>query len=414
MTASAHLDYCYGDKVKIDSFCRLPRIFVTDEFYRTVPAEIKVLYGLMLDRVAMSMRNGLRDRYGRVGIFFTIREASRLLHVGKDKAIGLFKRMETLGLIRRRKQGAKRPDLILVRTFEEVPAEDAEEAPEEAATDFMEAESVPVEIQETPAQSEYVDKQPVQEEAPTPTRDAVSATPAQTDAPEAIDNFEAPEAVRRGLSDLLRECAASVRRLGDLLLGPAAPGGQTSRKQTSRLPLSGTLDSLKSDRNYTDIKHTEFPHYNQSIYPEGVSSYEEGGSEGTAATEKEKCLESKRGLLRDNVDYAGLLRDYPNRREEIAGYVEIMAQACCSDRPEIRINQQDWSQVCVRSVFEKLERKHIAYVLKCMAQIPPNIRNVRAYALSTLYNSYAILQRDPQSEKSRRKARKRYKNWHEA
>ena len=161
-------------------------------------------------------------------------------------------------------------------------------------------------------------------------------------------------------------------------------------------------------------EYTEFLHYNQSIYPEGVSSYEEGGSEGTAATEKEKCLESKRGLLRDNVDYAGLLRDYPDRREEITGYVEIMAQACCSDRPKIRINRQDYAQVCVRSVFEKLERKHIAYVLKCMAQIPPNIRNVRAYALSTLYNSYAILQRDPQSEKSRRKARKRYKNWHEA
>ena len=409
MTASAHLDYCYGDKVKIDSFCRLPRIFVTDEFYCAVPAEIKVLYGLMLDRTAMSMRNGLRDKDGRVGIFFTIQEASRLLHVGKDKAIGLFKRMETLGLIHRRKQGAKRPDLILVRTFVE---EDMEEMPEEAATDFMEAESVPVEIQETPAQSEYVDEQPVREEAATPAQDAAPATPAQTDAPNA--NPEASDAVRRGLSDLLRECAASVRRLGDLLLSPAAPGGQTSPKQTSRLPLSGTLEVPKSDRNYTDKKYTEFLHYNQSIYPEGVSSYEEGGSDGTAATEKEKHLDSMRELLRDNVDYAGLLRDYPDRRKEIAGCVEIMAQACCSERPEIRINQQDWSQVCVRSVFEKLERKHIAYVLKCMAQIPPNIRNVRAYALSTLYNSYAILQRGPQSEKSRRKARKRYKNWHEA
>ena len=414
MTASAHLDYCYGDKVKIDSFCRLPRIFVTDEFYLTVPAEIKVLYGLMLDRAAMSMRNGLRDKDGRVGIFFTIREASRLLRVGKDKAIGLFKRMETLGLIRRRKQGAKRPDLILVRTFTDVPAEDAEEAPEEAATDFMEAESVPVEIQETPAQSEYVDEQPVQDEPATPAQDAAPVMPAQTDAPNSDANSEASDAVRRGLRDLLRECAASVRRLGDLLLSPGAPGGQTSRKQTSRLPLSGTLEVPKSDRNYTDIKHTEFLHYNQSIYPEGVSLYEEGGSEGTAAPEKEKHLDSMRGLLRDNVDYAGLLRDCPDRREEIKGCVEIMAQACCSDRPEIRINRQDYAQVCVRSVFEKLERKHIAYVLKCMAQIPPNIRNVRAYALSTLYNSYAILQRDPISEKRRRKARKRYKNWHEA
>ena len=114
------------------------------------------------------------------------------------------------------------------------------------------------------------------------------------------------------------------------------------------------------------------------------------------------------------MDYEGLIRDYPKRREEIAGYVEIMAQCCCSDRREIRIDQQDFPQACVRSVFEKLERRHMEYVLKCMAHIPPNIRNVRAYALSTLYNSYAILQRGPISEKRRKKARKRYKNWHNA
>ena len=107
------------------------------------------------------------------------------------------------------------------------------------------------------------------------------------------------------------------------------------------------------------------------------------------------------------------MRDCPNRRGEIAGYAEIMAQACCSDRREIRINQQDFPQVCVRSVFEKLERKHIEYVLKCMAQISPKVRNIRAYALSTLYNSYLIFQRGPLSEKSRKKARKYYKNWHE-
>ena len=251
MTAPAYLDYCYGDEVKIDSFCRLPRILVTDGFYRTVPAEIKILYCLMLDRVAMSMRNDWRDEYGRVVIFFTIREAARLLNVGKDKATRLFKRMETLGLIRRRKQGPKLPDLILVRTFVEVPVEDMEEASEETATVFAEADSVPGETPEAPAQSEYVDERPVQEEASTPAQDAAPVTPAQT---------EASDAVRRGLSDLLRECAASVRRLGDLLLGSSFPGGQTSRKQTSRLPLSGTLEVPKSDRNYTDKNYTEFLH----------------------------------------------------------------------------------------------------------------------------------------------------------
>ena len=69
MATAMCLDYCYGDELKIDSFCRLPRILVTDEFYRAVPAEIKILYCLMLDRVAMSMRNDWRDEYGRVVIF---------------------------------------------------------------------------------------------------------------------------------------------------------------------------------------------------------------------------------------------------------------------------------------------------------------------------------------------------------
>ena len=234
MTASAHLDYCYGDKVKIDSFCRLPRIFVTDEFYLTVPAEIKVLYGLMLDRVAMSMRNDWRDEYGRVVIFFTIREAARLLNVGKDKATRLFKRMETLGLIRRRKWEPKRPDLILVRTFVEVPVEDMEEASEESATDFAEADSVPDETPETSAKPEYVEQPPVCEE---------TAMPSNADS-----GFQEPDAVRNGLDNLLRECVVSVRRLGDLLLG-AAPESRTSPEQTSRRPLWGSLDCPKCGRN---------------------------------------------------------------------------------------------------------------------------------------------------------------------
>ena len=37
MTAPVYLDYFYGDEVKIDSFYRLPRVFLTNEFYSGVP-----------------------------------------------------------------------------------------------------------------------------------------------------------------------------------------------------------------------------------------------------------------------------------------------------------------------------------------------------------------------------------------
>ena len=101
-------------------------------------------------------------------------------------------------------------------------------------------------------------------------------------------------------------------------------------------------------------KYKELLDYNQSIYPEGAALYEEDDdSDQAKAARKEEHLELLRELIRDNIDYDGLMRDYPNRRREIANYVEMMAQACCSDRREIRINQQDFPQVCVCSAFEK-------------------------------------------------------------
>ena len=396
------LDYFYGDEVKVDSFCRLPRIFVTNEFYRTIPAEIKVLYSLMLDRVAMSMRNNWRED-GRVFVYFTLEEAMRRVHVGRHKAIGLFRRMETLGLIRRRKQERGKPDRIFVREFREV--ENWEEPPAEDAANRAATETASVDI---PAETADIAETPV-------TVTETNATPAQV-APADSDS-KMRDDVRGGLCGLLRECAAGVRRLGDLLSGGGASEPQTSRNQTSRLPFSGSLHFPKPHPNYTDIRYKELFDYNQSVYREGTAitlREEDDDSEQAKAARKEESLEILRGLIRDNIDYAGLMRDCPNRRGEIAGYVEMMARACCSERREIRINQQDVPQTCVQSRFEKLERKHMEYVLKCMAHIAPEIRNVRAYALSTLYNSYAILQLGPLPRRSREKARKRYKNWHEA
>ena len=396
------LDYFYGDKVKVDSFCRLPRIFVTDEFYRTIPAEIKVLYSLMLDRVAMSMRNNWRED-GRVFIYFTLEEAMRRVHAGRHKAIGLFRRMETLGLIRRRKQERGKPDRIFVREFREV--ENWEEPPaEDAASVDILPETA--DIAETPVAVTETNEAPAQAD----TRSACADSEANADS-------ETPKAVQSGLCGLLHECAAGVRRLGDLILGGGVPEPQTSRNETSRLPFLGSLDFPKPHPNYTNTKYKELFDYNQSIHRERTAitlREDDDDSEQAKAARKEEHLENLRGLIQDDVDYAGLMRDYPKRREEIAGYVEIMAQCCCSDRREIRIDQQDFPQACVRSVFEKLERRHMEYVLKCMAHVPPNIRNIRAYALSTLYNSYAILQRGPLSWRSRKNGRKHYKNWHDA
>lgn len=67
-------DYFYGAEAEQFSFYRIPKVLFTEERFRSVSAEAKVLYGLLLDRMSLSCKNGWLDKEGRVYIIFTIEE----------------------------------------------------------------------------------------------------------------------------------------------------------------------------------------------------------------------------------------------------------------------------------------------------------------------------------------------------
>jgi len=64
-----------------------------------------------------------------------------------------------------------------------------------------------------------------------------------------------------------------------------------------------------------------------------------------------------------------------------------MLDAVCSTAPTIRINGEDMPQQVVKSRFLKLNSSHIEYVLEAMNKNPSDIRNIRAYLLTALYNA---------------------------
>lgn len=108
---SLDLAYFYGSEAEQYSFYRIPKVLLTDRRYKGVSMEAKVLYGLMLDRMGLSVRNGWLDDEGRVYIYFTLDDALAMLGCGKDKAVRLFKELDVsggIGLIERRKQGQGR------------------------------------------------------------------------------------------------------------------------------------------------------------------------------------------------------------------------------------------------------------------------------------------------------------------
>ena len=88
------LDYFYGNDAEQFTFYRIPKVLFTDQRYKSVSVEAKVLYGLLLDRMSLSIRSGWLDADGRVYIYFTLEEAIEFLGFGKDKLVKLFQELD--------------------------------------------------------------------------------------------------------------------------------------------------------------------------------------------------------------------------------------------------------------------------------------------------------------------------------
>lgn len=110
-------DYYYGKEAEQFCFYRIPKALFTEPCYQALSLEAKVLYGLLLDRMGLSVRNRKMDACGRVYIFFTMESALEMLNIGHNKAVRLFKELELIGLIERKKQGQGKPTVIYVKNF---------------------------------------------------------------------------------------------------------------------------------------------------------------------------------------------------------------------------------------------------------------------------------------------------------
>lgn len=110
--------WCSCSEIHKFTFYRIPKALFTEERFRTVTIGAKVLYGLLLDRMCLSVRNGWLDDQGRVYIIFTLREVMSALGCAVQKAAKLLAELEKkAGLIERKRQGLGKPGLIYVKNF---------------------------------------------------------------------------------------------------------------------------------------------------------------------------------------------------------------------------------------------------------------------------------------------------------
>ena len=116
-----NFDYYYGDESNQFAFYRIPRQLITGEAFKKLSTDAKLLYGLLLDRMGLSAKNGWYDDMGRVFIYYTLDEIQEDLNCGHEKAVRLLAELDTgkkgFGLIERVKQGQGRPTKLYVKRF---------------------------------------------------------------------------------------------------------------------------------------------------------------------------------------------------------------------------------------------------------------------------------------------------------
>ena len=320
-------NYYYSNEAEQFNFYRIPKILFTDKRFSKLSVEAKVLYGLLLDRMSLSVKNNWIDEDNRVYIYFKLEDVQEYMDIGKDKGIKLFSELDSekgIGLIERKKQGLGKPTMIYVMNFSTNLTE--LKTSEKSGADV----NIPDDIQngKVSIDADYEDAE--------------------------VQTSEKPK---------------SESRVGNI-----EEISKNAEVLTSEIPTSGLLKNRtqefgKSDSNNTNINNTEYSNINQSYQQDKELSKRE-------RYQKSVC---------DNIDYYVLIQKYSP--EKIDGIVNLMVDTMCADGDFIHIGFDKIPTMVITDVFLSLKSTHIEYVIECMEKNSTNISNIKNYLLRALYDA---------------------------
>ncbi len=120
MEPKIRFDYFYGKEADTFTFYRIPKLLFTEPMFKGLSSEAKLLYGLLLDRMSLSVKNGWFDEEGRAYIYFAIEDIAELLNCGKNKAVRSLQELVDdtgIGLIEKKRQGQGKSNILYVKNF---------------------------------------------------------------------------------------------------------------------------------------------------------------------------------------------------------------------------------------------------------------------------------------------------------
>ena len=350
MANEYHFDYHYGNVAEQYTFYRIPKMLFTHARFSGLSCEAKVLYGLMLDRMGLSIKNRWFDEQNRVFIIFRINDIMEALHCAEQKANRLLVELDTgkgIGLIERKRQGLGKPNIIYVKNFIVNPTNS------EQPTDYST-------VNETACNP------------PAPRIKTLKSTRHTN------HNFRIVKIKNQEIPESQDQICENHKSKNVKIACPDLrfSQGLISNTEVNDIDPNDT-DSINP--SISPVSAPPYPVQTAAILPRHQSAYPK--PERFAAA----CIDSYRDLIRRNIDYDVLSEQY--NRERLDELVEIMTETICTNKQTINISGDSIPAEVVRSRLLKLNMFHLEYILDQLAKTTTKIYNIHSYLLTALYRA---------------------------
>lgn len=92
-------------------------------------------------------------------------------------------------------------------------------------------------------------------------------------------------------------------------------------------------------------------------------------------------------VVKEHVEYECLCDKFKFSKDRIDEIITLMVDIICSGKSTVRVNGEDMPHEVVKSRFLKLSSSNLEYVIYAMDNNAAQIKNVRSYLITALYNS---------------------------
>lgn len=385
MEEGLKFDYFYGVQSDQFSFYRIPRLLIKDPHFKRLSSDAKLLYGLMLDRMALSMKNHWLDNENRAYIIYSISNVMEDINCSKPTCVKIMKELDSFGLIERKRKGLGKPDVIYVKNFAVLEDSQEQEESSDVADTFEENESVV-------------------------SNENITSEGKQDELPEVKDfnfNNEAYDLEMVETEGIFKEKEQILPNVGvnsGISKKSELPEVKDFNFWNEKTLTSGGKESLP-----LEVKNLA-PNYNNNNYNNQSYNYINQSYQSNLSSQADQACKDEIDQIGNTDAYIQQIKknlDYDFYMTNDVAYMDkdllkelfvIICDVVCTKSETIKISGYVYPCDYVRSKFLKLTSNHVMYVMDCIKNTTTKIANIKAYLLVALFNAPSTIDHYYQQE----------------